>query len=255
MKNHVKTNEKTFGSPTQLGDRILYEDNHLLCVNKACSELVQGDKTGDSSLLEDLKGYIRIRDGKPGNVFLGVVHRLDRPTSGCVLYAKTSKALSRLTRAFRDREVTKMYWGITEKAALQTLGEQGVMRDWLRRNPKTNKSTAVPPGTTSAKEALLGYRLLHSFERYVLWQVELQTGRHHQIRVQFASRGFPLRGDLKYGADRSLPGGGIALHARSITCSHPTQDGEIHILADPRQVQNDSLWAQLAEMLENPTGG
>ncbi|WP_238565830.1 RluA family pseudouridine synthase [Spirochaeta lutea] len=243
------------GETPPLAQRILYEDNHLLIVNKTCSELVQGDKTGDVSLLENLKEFIKVRDHKPGNVFLGLVHRLDRPTSGCVVYAKTSKALSRLTESFRDRSVQKHYWAITDIQATEVLGEGGEMSDWLRRNPKVNKSVTVPQGTRGAKHGVLRYSLGLRLDRYALWEVQLETGRHHQIRVQFAARGFPLRGDLKYGAARSIPGGGIALHARYLSVPHPTGQREVQVWADPRQVQGDTLWVQVGELLENLSAG
>jgi len=229
-----------------LSQRIVFEDNHVLVVNKTSSELVQGDKTGDPSILDELKKLIKERDQKPGNVFLGLVHRLDRPTSGLVIVAKTSKALSRLTGAFRDRLVSKDYLVITEKGPEGpdlSLEPKGLMEDLLGRNEKTNTSKVVAAG---GQEARLEYELIQTLDSYLVWQVRLDTGRHHQIRVQFASRGFPVRGDLKYGARRSIPGGGIGLHAWRLDFPHPTRgERRVVLTADPTKSQSDPLWKQV----------
>ncbi len=229
-----------------LGERIVFEDNHVLVVNKLCSELVQGDKTGDICLLDSLKAFIKERDGKPGNVFLGLVHRLDRPSSGLVVYAKTSKALSRLTSSFRERNATKEYLVITEKQRAGSVGldPAGRLTDFLLKNGKTNTSRVVqgPPG----KEAVLDYQLVEELQTFLVWKVHLQTGRHHQIRVQFAARGYPVRGDLKYGARRSIPGGGIGLHAWKLCLPHPTQDTQLILEANPRESQQDDLWSKIS---------
>ena len=218
-----------------LAARILYEDNHLLVVNKRAGEITQGDKTGDEPLTETYKAFIAQRDGKPGKVFLGLPHRLDRPVSGVCLLAKTSKALERLTAAFRDGGVHKTYWALC--CALPEPRE-GRLEGWLDRNEQQNKSWIVAPGTEpkparhpQAKLARLDYRYLRSTDRYHLVEVDLLTGRHHQIRCQLSQLGCPIKGDLKYGAPRSNPDGGICLHARRIRLVHPVQKTELDIVA------------------------
>jgi 23S rRNA pseudouridine1911/1915/1917 synthase len=194
-------------------DQIAYEDNHLMVVNKKVGQLVQGDKTGDESLLEAVKNFIKIRDQKPGNVFLGLVHRIDRPTSGLVIYAKTSKALSRLTQMVKNREVKKTYWALVGKDAIpQSLR----LVHYLKKNEKNNKAIVFTKPTEGAKEAVLTYQIIKSLDRYLLLEVDLETGRHHQIRAQLSKNGTPIKGDLKYGAPRSNPDGGISLHARKL---------------------------------------
>jgi 23S rRNA pseudouridine1911/1915/1917 synthase len=215
---------------------ILYEDNHVLAVNKPPGMLVQGDRTGDLCLLDAMKDFIKERDSKPGNVFLGLPHRLDRPTSGVVLLAKTSKALTRLAASFRDRETDKVYWAVVEN---KPVPEEGELEDWLRKDGKTNTSRRAKSGDPGAKEARLRYRLLGASQRYWLVEVELLTGRHHQIRVQLSGMGCPIKGDLKYGARRANPGGGIHLHARRLEVCHPVGDERLVITAPP---PSDPTW-------------
>ncbi len=216
-------------SDEQMADirqRILYEDNHLLVFSKRPGEIVQGDKTGDEPLAETLKAFIACRDGKPGQVFMGIPHRLDRPVSGIVLLAKTSKALERLGEMFRSGSVHKTYWAL---CCQKPQPEEGTLTDMLVRNEKQNKSyVSKGPG---AKEARLRYRYLQSTERYHLVEVELLTGRHHQIRCQLSHIGCPIKGDLKYGAPRSNPDGGICLHARRIQFIHPVKKTEVDVTA------------------------
>lgn len=208
--------------------RILYEDNHLLVFNKRTGEIVQGDKTGDEPLPETLKAFIAQRDNKPGQVFMGVPHRLDRPVSGAVIFAKTSKALERLASSFRNSEAGKIYWALT---ATKPEPESGEIRSYLLKNEKQNKSYSSALPKPGAKEAILRYRYLRSTKSYHLIEVELLTGRHHQIRCQLASIGCPIKGDLKYGAKRSNPDGSISLHARQIAFIHPTKKESVTIIA------------------------
>ena len=233
---------------------IIYEDNHILAVSKTCHEIVQADKTGDEPLSETLKRLIKERDSKPGNVFLGVTHRLDRPTTGVVLFAKTSKALERLNRMFSSGEVHKTYWCIVEnvwaadKSRLEEslpLKEQD-LTNYLVRNEKQNRSYAYNEPHEGAKEARLHYRVMATTERYALLEVQLYTGRHHQIRCQLANIGLPIKGDLKYGAPRSNPDGGISLHSRRVQFIHPVSKQEVVILAP---VPDDNLWKALANQL------
>ncbi len=212
----------------ELASRILYEDNHLLILNKRAGEIVQGDKTGDEPLSETLKAFIAQRDGKPGHVFMGVPHRLDRPVSGAVLFAKTSKALERMSGMFRDGNVHKTYWALT--TARPDAG-QGELVHWLRRDEKQNKSFASETQKPDAKRAVLRYRVLRDTDRYHLVEVELLTGRHHQIRCQLSAIGCPIKGDLKYGAPRSNRDGGISLHARTVSFVHPIRKEEISVTA------------------------
>lgn len=209
-------------------DRILYEDNHLLVFNKKPGEIVQGDKTGDEPLSETLKAFLAQRDSKPGQVFMGVPHRLDRPVSGVVLLAKTSKALERLSALFREGDVHKTYWALCCQAPAEP---EGTLTDFLVRNEKQNKSYVVPATRKDAKEARLRYRHIQSTDRYFLLEVELLTGRHHQIRCQLSHLGCPIKGDLKYGAPRSNPDGGISLHARRIRFIHPVRKTEVDVVA------------------------
>ena len=208
--------------------RILYEDNHLLVFNKKAGEIVQGGKTGDEPLSETLKAFIAQRDDKPGHVFMGVPHRLDRPVSGIAVFAKTSKCLSRLDEMFRNGEVHKTYWALT---CARPEPAEGELRHYLVRNERQNKSYAYDRMTSGAKEALLRFRVLEDTERYHLVEVELLTGRHHQIRCQLSTIGCPIKGDLKYGAPRSNPDGGICLHARSLQMIHPIRKEEIRFEA------------------------
>ncbi|MGL5785371.1 MAG: RluA family pseudouridine synthase [Bacteroidales bacterium] len=215
---------------------VIYEDNHIIVVNKSSSEIVQGDKTGDKPLSEIVKEWLKEKYNKPGNVFVGVTHRLDRPVSGIVVFAKTSKALSRLNEMFRTGDVKKTYWAIVKNEPKQPEGE---LRHWLVRNEKQNKSYAYDKEKPNSKLAILDYKLLAKSDRYNLLEVDLKTGRHHQIRCQLAKMGCVIKGDLKYGADRSNPDGGISLHARRIRFIHPVSKEEIVIEAP---VPNDSLW-------------
>lgn len=211
-----------------IASRILYEDNHMLIINKRVGEIVQGDKTGDEPLCDTLKAFIAQRDGKPGRVFMGVPHRLDRPVSGIAMFAKTSKALERLNEAFRTGDIHKTYWALTCAAPQPAEGE---LTDMLLRNEKQNKSYICLNGNPAAKEARLRYKTIRQFNRYTLVEVELLTGRHHQIRCQLAGAGCPIKGDLKYGAARSNRDGGINLHARSITFIHPTRREPVTVVA------------------------
>ncbi|MEN9700373.1 MAG: hypothetical protein RLZZ301_1571 [Bacteroidota bacterium] len=217
-------------------DRILYEDNHVLVVNKLPSELVQGDKTGDATLPDLLKAYLKEKYQKPGNVFCGVVHRLDRPTSGALVFARTSKALERLNAQFRDKETNKVYWALVAQKPKQL---SGTLRQFLKKNEAQNKSYVVNEGTVGAKLAVLHYRYIASSEHYHLLEVKLETGRHHQIRCQLAAMGCIIKGDLKYGAKRSNPDGSIGLHARELRFTHPTTKEEIAVCAN---TPPDPVW-------------
>lgn len=220
---------------------VLYEDNHIIAVNKTCNEIVQGDRTGDMPLSDMVKAYLKEKYQKPGEVFLGVPHRLDRPTSGVVLFARTSKALTRLNEMFRSHEkIQKTYWAITEHALVPS---EGRLEHYLLRKEQQNKSYVVQEGTQNAKLAKLTYRTLGHSDRYYLVEVHLETGRHHQIRCQLSAIGCPIKGDLKYGAKRSNPDGGISLHARSIAFQHPVSKEFIRIVAP---VPNDRLWQALS---------
>ncbi len=215
---------------------VLYEDNHIIIINKAAGEIVQGDKTGDKSLCDTMKQYIKKKYAKPGNVFIGLPHRLDRPVSGVVVFAKTSKALERLNGMFRDGNVKKIYWAITKGKPLKAEGE---ISSWILRNEKMNKSFSYPKEVKGSKHALLSYTLKAASQNYNLIEVELKTGRHHQIRCQLASIGCPIKGDLKYGAQRSNPDGSISLHARYIEFIHPVSKQLIQVTAP---VPADRLW-------------
>ena len=223
---------------------VLYEDNHIIAVNKTCNEIVQGDKTGDTPLSETVKAYIKAKYNKPGEVFLGVTHRLDRPTSGVVLFARTSKALTRLNEMFKSHEqIKKTYWAIVQGAPKVP---EARLENWLIRNEAQNKSYIARPNANNAKLAVLSYKTLVRGENYTLLEVHLQTGRHHQIRCQLAAIGCPVKGDLKYGAKRSNPDGGICLHARQIEFIHPVSKQPICITAP---VPDDSLWQQFVALV------
>jgi len=215
---------------------VIYEDNHLIAVNKTSSEIVQGDKTGDEPLSETLKQWLKDRYHKPGNVFVGVTHRLDRPVSGVTLFAKTSKALERMNEMFRQGEVEKTYWAIV---ANQPPEPEGELVHYLVRNEKQNKSYASDTEKPNSKKAVLTYRLIGKSERYFLLEIDLKTGRHHQIRCQLAKIGCPVKGDLKYGFSRSNPDGGICLHARKVRFIHPVSKKEIEIIAP---VPDEKIW-------------
>jgi len=224
---------------------VLYEDNHIIAVNKTCNEIVQGDKTGDTPLSEIVKAYIKDKYNKPGEVFVGVTHRLDRPTSGVVLFARTSKALTRLNEMFKSHEqIKKTYWAIVQGCPKQP---EARLENWLIRNEAQNKSYIAKPGAKEAKQAILSYKTLVKGDHYTLLEVNLETGRHHQIRCQLAAIGCPVKGDLKYGAKRSNPDGGICLHARKIEFLHPVSKIQLCITAP---VPNDSLWQQLAASVQ-----
>lgn len=216
---------------------ILYEDNHIIAINKTTSEIVQGDKTGDEPLSESLKLYLKEKYNKPGEVFLGVTHRLDRPVSGVVLFARTSKALARLNDMFKNKEIEKTYWAIVQNKPKET---EGRLEHFLIRNEKQNKSYAYPTEKPNSKKAVLTYKLIASSDRYHLLEINLETGRHHQIRCQLAIIGCPIKGDLKYGAPRSNPNGGISLHARRIKFTHPVSKLPIDITAPVPE--DDKLW-------------
>ena len=228
--------------------QVLYEDNHIIAVSKTCHEIVQGDKTGDTPLSEIVKAYIKEKYQKPGEVFLGVTHRLDRPTTGVVLFARTSKALTRLNAMFQSHElIRKTYWAIVEKND-RLLGDEAIrLENYLWRNEKQNKSFVVKAGTKDAKRAVLTYKAIAQSDRYTLLEINLETGRHHQIRCQLAAIGLPIKGDLKYGAKRSNPDGGISLHARKIEFVHPVSKLPISITAP---VPNDALWQVLEQTVK-----
>lgn len=224
---------------------VLYEDNHIIAVNKTCNEIVQGDKTGDTPLSETVKAYIKDKYNKPGEVFLGVTHRLDRPTSGVVLFARTSKALTRLNEMFKSHEqIKKTYWAIVQGCPKVP---EARLENWLVRNEAQNKSYIAKPGAKEAKQAILSYKTLVKGEHYTLLEVNLETGRHHQIRCQLAAIGCPIKGDLKYGAKRSNPDGGICLHARKIEFIHPVKKENICIIAP---VPDEALWRALTTPLQ-----
>lgn len=221
-----------------IDSQVVYEDNHIIILNKRASQIVQGDKTGDESLCDILKDYLKCKYNKPGQVFCGLVHRLDRPVSGLVMFAKTDKALSRLTKQIKDREINKTYWAIVKNAPKDT---EGTLVNYLKRNEKQNKSYIVSEGTPNAKQAILEYKLLaQSGGGYYLIEVKLHTGRHHQIRVQLAGMGCPIRGDLKYGYPRSNPDGSISLHARYLSFVHPVKKELVEVGALPHD--GDNLW-------------
>ena len=222
---------------------VIYEDNHIIAVDKNCREIVQGDKTGDQPLSERLKLWLKEKYNKPGNVFVGVTHRLDRPVSGVVIFAKTSKALARLNEMFREGAVKKTYWAIVKNHPPK---EEDELVNWLVRNEKQNKSYAYDTERPNAKKAILHYKVIARSEKYDLLEIDLKTGRHHQIRCQLAKMGCPIKGDLKYGADRSNPDGGISLHARKAAFIHPVSKLPIEIIAP---VPDDNLWKAISSGL------
>ena len=224
--------------------KVVYEDNHIIIVNKHSGEIVQGDKTGDKPLSDTVKEYIKQKYNKPGNVFLGVVHRLDRPVSGLVVFAKTSKALSRLNDMFRTGDVHKTYWAIVKR---RDIAMEGTLTDWLTRNERHNKSYAHEREVPGAKKAVLKYKVRAVADNYMLIEVTLLTGRHHQIRCQLSHMGCPIKGDLKYGAPRSNPDGSISLLSRRVEFVHPVSKENIVAYAD---VPNDRLWHDLSANAE-----
>ena len=215
---------------------VVYEDNHIIVVNKTASEIVQADKTGDTPLSETVKQYLKEKYQKPGNVFLGVTHRLDRPVSGLVIFARTSKALTRLNEMFRSGEVKKTYWAVVKNAPKEP---ENKLVHYLVRNEKQNKSFAYDKEVPNSKKAILDYRLIGHSENYYLLEVDLKTGRHHQIRCQLAKMGCPIKGDLKYGAPRSNPDGSICLHARKVRFIHPVSKELIELVAP---LPEGNLW-------------
>lgn len=219
--------------------QVLYEDNHIIIVNKESGEIVQGDKTGDVPLSDIVKQYIKETHAKPGAVFLGVVHRLDRPVSGVVVFAKTSKALTRLNNMFRDGEIHKTYWALCSNRPEKIEGE---LDNWLVRNEKQNKSYVYDKEKPNAKRARLHYQVIGATDRYTLIEVHLMTGRHHQIRSQLAHIGCPIKGDLKYGAKRSNPDGSISLLARRVEFIHPVSKEKIIVEAP---LPNDNIWKSI----------
>ena len=226
--------QKVVSNPDNL--QVLYEDNHIIVINKRPGDIVQGDKTRDIPLSEIVKGYIKKKYNKPGNVYLGVVHRLDRPTSGIVVFARTSKALSRLNKLFSENQVKKTYWAVVKDSPDKS---QDSLIHWLRKNPKNNKSTAFPKEVPNSKKAILHYEVIRELERYFLISVSLETGRHHQIRCQLSAIGCPIKGDLKYGFDRSNRDASIHLHSRKIEFTHPVSKETISLLAIP---PDDAIW-------------
>ena len=216
--------------------KILYEDNHLIVINKAPGELIQGDKTGDIPLVDKVKSYIKLKYNKPGAVFIGVVHRLDRPTSGAVVFARTSKALTRLNQQFNERKTKKIYWALVSNPFTSA---DGNLTHWMIRNQQKNKSKAFLKEVPNSKKAILEYLKKKELDRYSLLEIVLKTGRHHQIRAQLTAIGHPIKGDLKYGAKRSNPDGSICLHARTLGLEHPVTKERLEFIAPP---PDTGLW-------------
>lgn len=216
--------------------QVIYEDNHIIVVNKRAGDIVQGDKTGDKPLSDIVKEYIAEKYNKPGNVYLGTVHRLDRPTTGLVIFAKTSKALPRLNKLFVSKDISKTYWALVKNKPKK---HGDTLIHWLKKNPKNNKSTPYSKEVKDSKKAILHYKVLKSLENYSLLEINLETGRHHQIRCQLSSIGSPIKGDLKYGFDRSNKDASIHLHARQIRFIHPVSKKELNITAP---LPKDALW-------------
>jgi len=216
--------------------QVLYEDNHIIIVNKRAGDIVQGDKTGDQPLSDIVKAYIKYKYNKPGNVYLGVTHRLDRPTTGIVVFAKTSKVLPRLNKMFLDKKINKTYWAIVKQ---KPENQKDTLIHWLKKNPKNNKSTAYNHEIKDSKKAILHYKIIKQLNNYFLLEVNLETGRHHQIRCQLASIGSPIKGDLKYGFDRSNKDASIHLHSKKIEFIHPVSKEQISVSASTPQ---DPIW-------------
>ncbi|MCF6295502.1 MAG: RluA family pseudouridine synthase [Flavobacteriaceae bacterium] len=216
--------------------QVLFEDNHIITVNKRAGDIVQGDKTGDKPLSDIVKDYLKDKYNKPGNVYLGVVHRLDRPTTGIVVFAKTSKALSRLNKLFANKEVQKTYWAIVKNKPEK---ENDTLTHWLKKNPKNNKSTAFDKEIKDSKYAVLHYKLIKKLNSYYLLEINLETGRHHQIRSQLSKIGSPIKGDLKYGFDRSNKDASIHLHSRELKFIHPVTKEKFNITAP---LPKDTVW-------------
>ncbi|MDG1398513.1 MAG: RluA family pseudouridine synthase [Polaribacter sp.] len=216
--------------------QVLFEDNHLMIVNKRSGDITQGDKTGDKPLSDVVKEYIKEKYNKTGNVFLGVVHRLDRPTSGVIIFARTSKALERLNKMLRDKNINKTYWAIVKNKKKK---KKDTLIHYLKKNPKNNKSSAFHKEISGSKKAILHYHVLQKLDNYSLLEIDLETGRHHQIRTQLSNIGFPIKGDLKYGFNRSNKDGSIHLHARKIQFTHPVSKENISIVAP---TPNEAVW-------------
>ncbi len=217
--------------------QTLYEDNHIIIINKRVGDISQGDKTGDTPLSDIVKDYIKNKYDKPGKVFLGVVHRLDRPTSGVIVFARTSKALERLNKMLREKQLKKTYWAIVKNKPIKA---EDTLVHYLKKNPKNNKSTAFKKPTDESKKAILHYKIHKELDTYTLLEIDLETGRHHQIRTQLAAIGSPIKGDLKYGFDRSNKNGGIHLHARKIAFMHPVSKEKLTIVAPTPN--DDVIW-------------
>ena len=216
--------------------QVLFEDNHIIIVNKRSGDITQGDKTGDKPLSDVVKNYIKRKFNKPGNVYLGVVHRLDRPTSGVIIFARTSKALERLNKMLREKKINKTYWAIVKGCPKK---EKDTLINFLKKNPKKNKSSVYQHEISGAKRAVLHYQVIQKLDNYTLLEIDLETGRHHQIRNQLSAIGFPIKGDLKYGFNRSNKDGSIHLHARKIEFIHPVSKEQISLIAP---TPNDVIW-------------
>nr|WP_298991578.1 RNA pseudouridine synthase [uncultured Polaribacter sp.] len=216
--------------------QVLFEDNHIIIVNKRSGDITQGDKTGDKPLSDVVKNYIKTKFNKPGNVYLGVVHRLDRPTSGVIIFARTSKALERLNKMLRDKKINKTYWAIVKGCPKK---EKDTLINFLKKNPKNNKSSVYQHEISGSKRAVLHYQVIKKLDNYSLLKIDLETGRHHQIRTQLSAIGFPIKGDLKYGFNRSNKDGSIHLHARKIEFIHPVSKEQISLIAP---TPNDVIW-------------
>lgn len=216
--------------------QVFFEDNHLIVINKRAGDIVQGDKTGDTPLSEVVKEYVKKKYNKPGAVYLGVVHRLDRPTSGIVVFARTSKALTRLNKLFAEKEAKKTYWAVVKNNPPK---QKDTLVHWLKRNPKQNKSYAHKKEVPESKKAILDYKVIKKLDNFFLLEIDLKTGRHHQIRAQLAAIGCHIKGDLKYGADRSNKNGSIHLHARTLSFIHPIKKEPLHLFAPP---PDDPVW-------------
>jgi len=230
----MSSSNKILSTPKNL--QVVFEDNHIIIVNKRAGDIVQGDRTGDIPLSEVVKEYIKNKYNKPGNVYLGVVHRLDRPTTGIVVFARTSKALTRLNKMFANKEVSKTYWAVVKNKPKKA---NNTLINWLKKNPKNNKSTAYNSEIKDSKKAILHYKIIKSLDNYHLLEVNLETGRHHQIRCQLSNIGSPIKGDLKYGFDRSNKDASIHLHSRKIEFIHPVSKENISITAP---TPNDVIW-------------
>tara|TARA_B100000953_G_scaffold177794_1_gene146419 strand:- start:4250 stop:4942 length:693 start_codon:yes stop_codon:yes gene_type:complete len=216
--------------------QVLFEDNHLIIINKRTGDIIQGDKTKDTPLVEIVKEYLKIKHDKPGNVYLGVIHRIDRPTSGIVMFAKTSKALSRMNAMLKNQEINKLYWAITQN---KPDNKTGKLIHWLRKNPKNNKSTHFSKETANTKKAILNYKILKTLDNYYLLEIKMESGRHHQIRCQLQAIGCPIKGDIKYGSKRTNKDGSIDLHARNLQLIHPVTKKEIDVTAP---VRDEKIW-------------